>query len=93
VIAGVLAGRWLALIVGLVGMALAFAALSRAAIELESGRTTQRTPRSEAAPRAPLSGGAAAVALAGAFVATFVPWSGLAAPLQAAAAAIAGRAP
>jgi hydrogenase-4 component F len=93
VIAGVLAGRWLPLIVGLVGMALAFAALSRAAIELESGRTTQRTPRSEAAPRAPLSGGAAAVALAGAFVATFVPWSGLAAPLQAAAAAIAGRAP
>lgn len=97
VVAGVAAHRWLPLGFGLLGMALAFAALSRTAIEIESGRGAHAEARraSSAAPpvgplRSWLISGAAACALAGAFALVVVPWTRLGAALQAIASTIGG---
>jgi hydrogenase-4 component F len=91
VVAGVLSGRWIALIVGLAGMAFAFAALSRAAIEIESGRpATAPQPRTA---RTPSSANAAALALAGALAVALVPWTALAGMMQTVAAALTGDHP
>lgn len=89
VIAGALAGQWVALALGLVGMAFAFAALSRAAIEIESGHAS---PEGYHAPtsRAVTSVAAAALALGGALAAALVPWTGLGGMLQTVAAALDG---
>ncbi len=93
VMAGVIARDWLPLGAGLVGIALAFTALSRAAIEIESGSSHPRKKAEGGPLRTPLSTGAAAVALAGAFAAAFVPWTALGGALLSAATAVAGQAP
>ncbi len=89
VIAGVLAGAWAALALGLVGMAFAFAALSRAAIEIESGHASPDGLHPSTS-RAVTSVAAAALALGGALAAALVPWTGLGGMLQTVAAALDG---
>jgi hydrogenase-4 component F len=92
VAAGVLAHEWTALILGLVGMALAFAALSRAAIEIESGHAPAASPaRGSVASRS--SAGAAALALGGALAVALVPWTALGSLMQSVAAGIGGGRP
>ena len=93
VMAGVIAHAWLPLGAGLVGVALAFTALSRAAIEIESGSPHPHKKALGGPLRTPLSTGAAAVALAGAFASAFVPWTALGGVLVSAATAVAGAAP
>ena len=93
VVAGIAAGRWVALVVGLLGMALAFAALTRAAIEMGSGEQKRAEPRVTGFTRTPASAGAAALALAGSLGAAIVPWTSLGGTLQAVAASLIGRAP
>jgi hydrogenase-4 component F len=68
VAAGVAAHQWAALALGAGGIVLAFAALARAAIEIESG------PLRVGARLSRLSIGAAAVALTGALALVVVPW-------------------
>jgi hydrogenase-4 component F len=90
VAAGVAAGRWLALAAGIAGIALAFSALSRAAIEIESGKSGHEpAKRSGAFARMPISAASAAVALGGAVAAAVLPWTGAGAALQSAASTIA----
>jgi hydrogenase-4 component F len=93
VAAGVLTGQWAALVLGLIGMAFAFAALSRAAIEIESGRPAGLPARGtgsapSSAGSAPSSIGAAALALGGAVAVALVPWTPLGGLIQAVAAGI-----
>jgi hydrogenase-4 component F len=104
VLAGVAAHRWGPLILGLVGMSLAFAAISRTAIEIESGRTGRKKPSDggvsrdasipgatvprPVAARLRLATMATALALAGAISLAAVPWTSLGAALQTAASAI-----
>ncbi len=87
VAAGVLSGQWTALVLGLVGMAFAFAALSRAAIEIESGRAPGAA-HTGVRVSAPSSTGAAALALGGALGAAVIPWTSLGGLIQTVAAAI-----
>jgi len=85
VLAGVAAHSWIALAAGLVGISLAFAALSRTAILIESGRPQSmtaeaRTSTGQEVPAKLLSRvavAATAVALVGALVVAIVPWIGL----------------
>jgi hydrogenase-4 component F len=91
VVAGVLADRWIALGLALAGIAFAFAALTRAAIDIESGRSGKApSPRASILALAPASARAAGLALAGATAAAAAPWSALGAVLRSAASAIAG---
>jgi hydrogenase-4 component F len=73
VAAGVAAHQWIALGLGAFGMVLAFAALARTAIEIESGPAPQTAVRR----RSRLSLAAAAAALACAAAVVVTPWSGL----------------
>lgn len=91
VAAGVLSGQWTALVLGLVGMAFAFAALSRAAIEIESGHAPPAADAQRAASaRGPggVSTAAAALALGGALAVALVPWTTLGSLMQSVAATI-----
>jgi hydrogenase-4 component F len=88
VVAGVLSGRWVPLAIGLAGTVLAFTALARAAIEMESGHLKHPPPRRTGFVRTPASAGAAALALAGALGAAAVPWTGLGGALQQLATAL-----
>jgi hydrogenase-4 component F len=87
VMAGVAAHSWAALAVGLVGMGFAFAALSRAAIQIESGRPGSHPPK-RVLSRVAVA--AAAVALVGAIGIAIVPWTPLVATLQHTAQQIGG---
>lgn len=81
VLAGVAAHSWFALATGLVGICLAFAALSRAAIQIESGQPGAVEHR----PKPVLSRiavTATAVALVSALGVAIVPWIGLGSKLQ-----------
>lgn len=88
VFAGAAAHRWVPLGLGLFGIAFAFAALSRTAIEVESGHG--EVSHSVEPWRSGLMAGAAALALAIASLLVVVPWTGLGAALQATAATIGG---
>jgi hydrogenase-4 component F len=68
--AGVAAHQWIALALGTFGLVLAFAALARATIAIESGRAT--LPRERLAR---LSSAAAGTALAFAAAVAVIPWS------------------
>lgn len=85
--AGVTAGRWWALAAGVFGIGLAFAALARTAIAVESGAPAEGIGNLLRA-RAPAS--AAALALAGAFALAFAPWGSLGVTLRSAAGALTG---
>jgi hydrogenase-4 component F len=92
VLAGVAAHSWLALGAGLVGLSFAFAALSRTAIQIESGHPGSTKAEAPAAtgqdvhrPARILSRiaiAATAVALVGAIGVAIVPWTGLGEPLR-----------
>ena len=95
VYAGVIAKAWVPLGIGIVGLALAFAAIARMAIEIEAGAAPAGTgPRSADAgrPYARLATATAAVGLCCALALAIVPWSHAGAALQEAAAKI-GRGP
>jgi hydrogenase-4 component F len=87
VIAGVAAHSWVALGAGLVGIGFAFAALSRTAIQIESGRPGLHAPE-RVLSRVAVA--ATAVALIGALGVAVVPWTRLGADLQIAALRIGG---
>jgi hydrogenase-4 component F len=87
VMAGVAAHRWVALGAGLVGIGFAFAALSRTAIQIESGRPGSHPPE-RVLSRVAVA--ATAVALIGALGVAVVPWTRLGADLQIAALRIGG---
>ncbi|MHB8177951.1 MAG: proton-conducting transporter transmembrane domain-containing protein [Vulcanimicrobiaceae bacterium] len=89
VLAGIAAHRLAPLMVGLVGIALAFAALSRTAIEIQSGQAKLSGNRI-APPRSRLAFLTTSLALAAALGIAVVPWTPLAAVLQATASAIGG---
>ncbi|MHB8147808.1 MAG: proton-conducting transporter transmembrane domain-containing protein, partial [Vulcanimicrobiaceae bacterium] len=89
VLAGIAAHRWAPLMVGFVGIALAFAALSRTAIEIESGQA-KRSGGRVLLPRSRLAFLATSFALAAALSIAVVPWTPLAAALRATASAIGG---
>jgi hydrogenase-4 component F len=97
VLAGVAAHCWVPLIFGLVGISLAFAAISRTAVEIESGRrkvsgdvgpAAGAIDPPPAAPRFRLATVATALALIGATGLSVVPWTSLGAALQVTASAI-----
>lgn len=91
--AGVVARSWIPLAIGIVGLVLAFAAIARAAIEIESGAAPSDSVRASAGAARPydrLAVVTAAVSLAFAFALAVLPWSGAAGALQAAAATIGG---
>ena len=90
VLAGVAAHAWIPLAVGLLGIALAFAAIARAAIEIEAGHAKATTSRKHS-PASRLASAAAAAALAGALILGGVLWSPLGAMLGATAATIGGQ--
>ncbi len=97
VFVGVAAHQWVPLGLALVGIALAFAALSRAAIEIASGRRARVEKRRDPSVarqvgplRSRLMTGAAACALAIPLALVVVPWTGLGASLQAIASVIGG---
>jgi hydrogenase-4 component F len=76
ILAGVAAHQWLALGVGLAGIALAFAALSRAAIELESGTALVRPNAAQVARRTSrLAFSATGITLAAALILAVTPWT------------------
>jgi len=75
--AGVLAGRWLPLALGVAGIGLAFAALARTAIAIESGTARAPSPGVSAGLRF-ASTGAAVLALACACASIVLPWSAVA---------------
>ena len=87
VAAGVASRQWIPLGFGLLGIALGFIALSRAAIEIEGGRA-KAAPQRPAASR--LSAIAAGVALAGALLTIVVPWTPLGSVLHATSSRIEG---
>jgi hydrogenase-4 component F len=78
VIAGVFAGRWLPLALGVFGMGLAFAALARTALAIESGAPNRPAPLAISAGLKFASTGAVAIALACALAAVGLPWSAFA---------------
>jgi hydrogenase-4 component F len=85
VFAGVAAHQWAPLGLGLIGIVLGFAAISRNAIEIESG--TSAVPR--LAGRLPtVARGTIAVALSGALIVAVIPWTALGASLQGIAVAM-----
>ncbi len=94
VYAGVVAHKWAPLALGLVGLALAFAALARAAIEIEAGAAPSGAVERPTGARsyARLATGTAAVALLCALALAAVPWSAAGVALQAAGATL-GSAP
>lgn len=89
-VAGAMAGRWSALACALVGLAFAFAALVRTAVEIESGPPIAVMRRRPWLGPAAASGGACGLALAGAAASVVLPWSGLVPHLRA---VLAGHAP
>jgi hydrogenase-4 component F len=76
VAAGIAAHQWLALGLGAIGLLLAFAALARAGVAIESGQVAPETSGSIAERPSVLSIGAAAAALACAALIAIVPWTG-----------------
>lgn len=78
VIAGVFAGQWLPLALGVFGMGLSFAALARTALAIESGSPNRPAPSAISAGLKFASTGAAAIALACAIAAVGLPWSAFA---------------
>ena len=93
VYAGVAAHKWAPLAIGILGLVLAFAAIARAAIEIEAGEVpsgSAKTPASSARSYARLATLTAAVALTCALVLALLPWSVAGAALQAIAATIGG---
>ena len=82
--AGIAAHQWFALSIGIVGIMLAFVALTRATIEIEGGRSPQHSGRVFPA----LSFDAAVVVLGLALVAAIVPWTGAGDTLRAIASGI-----
>jgi hydrogenase-4 component F len=78
VIAGVAAGRWLPLGALVIGLLLAFAALARIAIAIESGGRAHPAAALRTAGLRYASTGAAVVALACACASIVLPWSGFA---------------
>jgi len=81
VLAGVAVHSWFALAAGLVGISLAFAALSRAAIQIESGRPGAVEPR-PARVLSRVAVAATVVALVSALGVAIVPWIGLGSMMQ-----------
>jgi hydrogenase-4 component F len=77
VVAGALAGRWAALAIGVVGMAIAFSALARTAIAVEAGAAPTARPLTSAGLRF-VSTGAAVLALGCALATVLLPWSAFA---------------
>jgi hydrogenase-4 component F len=73
VAAGVAAHQWIALGLGVFGIVLAFAALTRATIAIESGDAPSDARSGASLSR--LSIGAAAAAITGAFIVAAVPWT------------------
>ena len=71
--AGVAAHQWIALAAGLLGMTLAFVALARTAVEIESGRTSRKRGAVAVVPK--LSIGATACVIAGALALAISPWT------------------
>ncbi len=91
--AGVAAHKWAPLAIGVLGLALAFAAIARAAIEIEAGAapsSSALTPSSSDRPYARLAAATAAIALTCSLVLAVLPWSEAGYVLQAAAATIGG---
>ncbi len=91
--AGVAAHKWAPLAIGIVGLVLAFAAIARAAIEIEAGVAPSRSihaPAGFTRPNARLAAVTAAFALTCSLVLAALPWSAAGAVLQAAAATIEG---
>ncbi|HEY9085395.1 MAG TPA: proton-conducting transporter membrane subunit [Candidatus Tyrphobacter sp.] len=91
--AGVAAHKWAPLAVGVVGFALAFAAIARAAIEIAAGAAPGRSAHihaRSARPYARLAAVTATVALSCALVLAVLPWSAFGTVLQATAARIGG---
>jgi hydrogenase-4 component F len=87
VAAGIAAHRWLALGVAAPGLLLAFAALTRAAVEIEGGQ-----PRTRSRANVPaLAIAAAAAGLAGSAAIAIVPWTGAASLFEAIAAGMGAR--
>jgi formate hydrogenlyase subunit 3/multisubunit Na+/H+ antiporter MnhD subunit len=87
VFAGIAAHQWLPLGIGLVGIALAFTAISRNAIEIESGMPGANEARL-ATRRSFVAIGAMAAALVAALSIGVVPWTALGGSLQKTAATI-----
>jgi hydrogenase-4 component F len=99
VLAGVAAHSWVALGAGLLGIGLSFAALSRAAIQIESGRSGPSKDQTRAAAAAGAELGrrlsrvavaATTAALVGSLGTAAIPWTGLGDALRVAAAQIGG---
>jgi hydrogenase-4 component F len=100
VFAGIAARQWVPLGLGLIGIALAFAAIARNAIETESGTAKAHgiesssaleispTEQRLAARLASVASGAIAVALIGALSIAVVPWTSLGTSLQRIAATL-----
>ena len=76
VLAGVAAHSWIALGAGLVGISCAFAALSRSAMQIESGRFDPAKTTGGTIPSR-LALAATTVAFIGALGIAIVPWTGL----------------
>ncbi len=74
--AGIAAHQWVALGLGAIGLVLAFAALARAGIAIESGHVTRAAAAPFAELPSGLSIGAAAAALVCAIAIAVVPWTG-----------------
>lgn len=91
VVAGIAAGAWTVLALAFVGAALAFTALARTAIAIESGNAAERPARAPRRIRAARS--AAALALAGAVAVALIPWTGLGGALEQVALGLTERAP
>lgn len=76
VAAGIAAQQWVALGLAAIGLVLAFAALARGGIQIESGHVGREAPMSVAELPSGLSIGAAAAALVCAVLIAVVPWTG-----------------
>ena len=85
VVAGVAAGRWVPLGLGLAGIVMGFAALARTCIDLAGGESAHHRPLATAG-LVGVSTGAAVVGLTGAFGTFALPWTGVATFLRDVAA-------
>lgn len=90
VYAGIVSRNWLPLAIGVFGLVFAFAAIARAAIEIEAGErpniATQAATDTAARPYGRLAVASAAVCLLCALALAVLPWSVVGTSLQAAAA-------
>jgi hydrogenase-4 component F len=93
VLAGVAAHAWVALGVGMLGIAFGFTAITRAAIQIESGHAKNPLPKSAERKPSWIATGASVLALGGALLVVVLPWSGLALRLQTAVSTILGGPP